>query len=85
MFEEVYLDFEEMGLSIMYIGKVNVLFIVVYKDLVDSCLLFVREVNFEFRIVDMENYVIGNVMDFFYMFYIEDMLFCCINVGVLLF
>lgn len=66
LIEEVYLDFEEFGLSEVYVGKINVLLIVVYKEFVDSCLLLVREVNFEFKVVDVENFVFGNVIDYFY-------------------
>ncbi len=79
--EEVYLDFEEMGPSATHTGKVNVLLTAAHKDLVDSRLLLAREANFEPKIVDMENYAIGNAMDFFHTPHTEDMPLCCINVG----
>jgi type IV pilus assembly protein PilM len=79
--EEVYLDFEEMGPSATPTGKVNVLLTAAHKDLVDSRLLLAREANFEPKIVDMENYAIGNAMDFFPTPHTEDMPLCCINVG----
>ena len=79
--EEVYLDFEEMGPSATHTGKVNVLLTAAHKDLVDSRLLLAREANFEPKIVDMENYAIGNALDFFHTPHVEDEPLCCVNVG----
>ena len=79
--EEVYLDFEEMGPSATHTGKVNVLLTAAHKDLVDSRLLLAREANFEPKIVDMENYAIGNALDFFHTPQAEDEPICCINLG----
>lgn len=79
--EEVYLDFEEMGPSATHTGKVNVLLTAAHKDLVDSRLLLAREANFEPKIVDMENFAIGNALDFFYTAHEEDTPLCCVNVG----
>lgn len=79
--EEVYLDFEEMGPSATHTGKVNVLLTAAHKDLVDSRLLLAREANFEPKIVDMENYAIGNALDFFHTPHTENEPLCCVNVG----
>ncbi|WP_420934772.1 type IV pilus assembly protein PilM [Alteromonas sp. A081] len=79
--EEVYLDFEEMGPSKTHTGKVNVLLTAAHKDLVDSRLLLAREANFEPKIVDMENYAIGNALDFFYANKNKEESLCCVNVG----
>ncbi|WP_394223044.1 type IV pilus assembly protein PilM [Alteromonas gracilis] len=79
--EEVYLDFEEMGPSPTHTGKVNVLLTAAHKDLVDSRLLLAREANFEPKIVDMENYAIGNALDFFHTPRTENVPLCCVNVG----
>jgi len=79
--DEVYLDFEEMGPSPTHTGKVNVLLTAAHKDLVDSRLLLAREANFEPKIVDMENYAIGNAIDFFYPNEDTDKAICCVNIG----
>jgi type IV pilus assembly protein PilM len=79
--EEVYLDFEELGPSTTHTGKVNVLLTAAHKDLVDSRLLLAREANFEPKIVDVENYAIGNAIDFFYGEVSEDTSICSVNVG----
>ncbi|WOI37171.1 type IV pilus assembly protein PilM [Alteromonas sp. CI.11.F.A3] len=79
--EEVYLDFEELGPSETHSGKVNVLLTAAHKDLVDSRLLLSREADFEPKIVDVENYAIGNAIDFFYNGKVEDEAVCAINVG----
>jgi len=79
--EEVYLDFEEMGPSTTHTGKINVLLTAAHKDLVESRLLLTREANFEPKIVDMENFAIGNAIDFFHTNTAADESICCINVG----
>lgn len=79
--EEVYLDFEEIEPSKTHSGKVNVLLTAAHKDVVDSRLLLAREANFEPKIVDMENYAIGNALSFFYSNEADDKPICCINVG----
>lgn len=79
--DEVYLDFEEMGPSATHTGKVNVLLTAAHKDLVDSRLLLAREANFEPKIVDMENYAIGNALDFFYPNEDPEKAVCCVNIG----
>lgn len=79
--EEVYLDFEELGASETYAGKVNVLLTAAHKDLVDSRLLLAREANFEPKIVDVENYAIGNAIDFFYPHVDDSNPICCVNIG----
>lgn len=79
--EEVYLDFETLGASETYAGKVNVLLTAAHKDLVDSRLLLTREANFEPKIVDVENYAIGNAIDFFYPHVDDANPICCVNVG----
>lgn len=79
--DEVYLDFEEMGPSATHTGKVNVLLTAAHKDLVDSRLLLAREANFEPKIVDMENYAIGNALDFFYSNEDPEKAVCCVNIG----
>ncbi len=79
--EEVYLDFEKLGPSKTHTGKMNVLLTAAHKDLVDSRLLLTREANFEPKIVDMENYALGNSIDFFHSNSDKDKPVCCINVG----
>lgn len=78
--EEVYLDFEELGPSETYLGKVNVLLTAAHKDQVDSRLLLSREANFEPDIVDVETYALGNAIDMFYP-HTEDETVCCVNIG----
>lgn len=79
--EEVYLDFEEIEPSKTHSGKVNVLLTAAHKDIVDSRLLLAREANFEPKIVDMENYAIGNALSFFHSNEANKKPVCCINVG----
>ena len=79
--EEVYLDFEEIGPSATHSGKVNVLLTAAHKDLVDSRLLLAREANFEPKIVDMENYAIGNALEYFHHVDAPEQPLCCVNVG----
>lgn len=79
--DEVYLDFEELGPSPTHSGKVNVLLSAAHKDLVDSRLLLAREANFEPKIVDIENYAIGNAVEFFHPIETPDIPLCCVNVG----
>ncbi|WP_412724425.1 type IV pilus assembly protein PilM [Alteromonas sp. D210916BOD_24] len=79
--EEVYLDFEELGASPTHTGKVNVLLTAAHKDIVDSRLLLAREANFEPKIVDVENYAIGNALDYFYTPTETQQPLCCVNVG----
>lgn len=71
-------------MSEIYVGKVNVLLIVVYKDVVMLCFILVCEQGFELFVVDVEGYVLGNVIDYFYLNKGEDECVCCINIGVLL-
>jgi len=79
--EEVYLDFEELGPSNTHTGKVNVLLTAAHKDFVDSRLLLAREANFEPKIVDVENYAIGNAINDFCVDSHVSSPVCCINVG----
>lgn len=79
--EEVYLDFEALGPSATHTGKVDVLLTAAHKELVDSRLLLAREANFEPKIVDVENFAIGNAIDFFYSNGPDDAPVCCINIG----
>ena len=79
--EEVYLDFEELGESTTHMGKVDVLLTAAHKDLVDSRLLLAREANFEPKIVDVENYAIGNVINYFRNDLNKHSPICCINLG----
>lgn len=79
--EEVYLDFEELGPSEAYAGKINVLLTAAHKELVDSRLLLAREANFEPKVVDVENFALGNAIDYFYTSGAQDQPICCINIG----
>ncbi|HAU28319.1 MAG TPA: pilus assembly protein PilM [Alteromonas australica] len=79
--EEVYLDFEELGPSEAYAGKINVLLTAAHKELVDSRLLLAREANFEPKVVDVENFALGNAIDYFYTGGAQDQPICCINIG----
>lgn len=79
--EEVYLDFEEVGMSETHAGKVNVLLTAAHKDVVDSRATLVREQSFEPKVVDVETYAIGNAIDYFYPHDEDTKQVCCINIG----
>ncbi|MDC8832123.1 type IV pilus biogenesis protein PilM [Alteromonas gilva] len=79
--EEVYLDFEELGMSETHAGKVNVLLSAAHKDIVDSRSTLVREQSFEPLVVDIESFALGNAVDYFYPHDEARSSVCCINVG----
>lgn len=79
--EEVYLDFEEIGMSESHAGKVNVLLTAAHRDVVDSRTTLVRELNFEPKVVDVETYALGNAIDHFYPHSEEGEIVCAINIG----
>ncbi len=79
--EEVYLDFEELGMSETHAGKVNVLLTAAHKDVVMLRSTLVREQGFEPLVVDVEGYALGNAIDHFYPNKGEDERVCCINIG----
>ena len=79
--EEVYLDFEEVGMSESHAGKMNVLLTAAHKDVVDSRTTVVREHDFEPKVVDVETYALGNAIDYFYPHDENTQRVCCINIG----
>jgi type IV pilus assembly protein PilM len=79
--EEVYLDFEELGESKTHSGKVNVLLSAAHKDIVDSRILLVREIDFEPKAVDIESYALGNALAYFHADTATDAPICCIHIG----
>lgn len=79
--EEVYLDFEEVGMSESHSGKVNVLLTAAHRDVVDTRSTLVRELNFEPMVVDVETYALGNALDYFYPHEEDAKEICCINIG----
>ncbi|GAA0858793.1 type IV pilus assembly protein PilM [Aliiglaciecola litoralis] len=60
--EEVYMDFEEIGESKTHTGKVDVLLSAAHKDMVDSRITLLREVEFEPKVMDIEGYALGNAV-----------------------
>ena len=82
--EEVYLDFEEVGMSDTHAGKLNVLLTAAHKDVVDSRSTLVREQSFEPKVVDVETFALGNALDYFYPHSEETQRICCINIGATL-
>ena len=80
--EEVYLDFEELGESMTHVGKVDVLLSAAHRDLVDSRITLLREVEFEPKLMDIEGYALGNAMSTFMPSTITNRdIYCCINIG----
>lgn len=78
--EEVYLDFEELGESKTHIGKVDVLLSAAHKNMIDSRITLLREVQFEPKVMDIEGYALGNALRLFADSE-EDQSVCCINIG----
>lgn len=78
--EEVYLDFEELGESKTHVGKVDVLLSAAHKDMVDSRITLLREVQFEPKVMDIEGYALGNALRLFYP-KDDDTPVCCLNIG----
>ena len=89
--EEIYLDFERLGPSPSYLGKVEVLVSAVHKDMLDSRLTLLNEVGFEPKISDVELYALANAVIHFSSQQDalsdpsdtaqEDSIQCCINIG----
>lgn len=78
--EEVYLDFEELGPSKSHNGKVDVLLSAAHKDMVDSRITLLREMQLEPKIMDIESYAIGNAISHFYVQEQQEP-FVCLNIG----
>ncbi|WJG11246.1 type IV pilus assembly protein PilM [Aliiglaciecola sp. LCG003] len=60
--EEVYIDFEQIGESKTHTGKVDVLLSAAHKDMVDSRVTLLREIQFEPKVMDIEGYALGNAL-----------------------
>lgn len=75
--DEVYLDFEELGASKSHPGKVDVLLSAAHKDIVDSRVTLIRELELEPKVVDVEAYALGTAL---MQFSAENSL-CCISIG----
>lgn len=78
--EEVYMDFEELGESQANPGKVDVLLSAAHKDMVDSRITLIREIEFEPKVVDIEGYALGNAMQEFAIAE-HDKPLLCFNIG----
>lgn len=78
--DEVYLDFEELGESKTHVGKVDVLLSAAHKDMVDSRITLLREVQFDPKVMDIEGYALGNALRLFATQQQDEPL-CCINIG----
>lgn len=78
--DEVYLDFEELGPSKSHTGKVDVLLSAGHKDMIDSRVTLMRELELEPKVVDIEGYALGSAL----MAYgppNEEQPVCCVNLG----
>lgn len=78
--EDVYMDFELLGLSKVYPDKVDVLLSAAHKDMIDSRVTLIREFEFEPQIVDVEGYALGNALRLFSGTN-EQQLTCGVNIG----
>jgi len=63
--EDVYVDFEELGISENYPNKVEVLLSAAHKDTVDGRITLLGEVGYEAKVVDIETYALGTAMHYF--------------------
>lgn len=83
--DEVYVDFEELGPSAAHSEKVDVLLSAAHRDMVDSRVTLLREVEFEPKVVDVEGYALGNAIKEFGAFEVDEdgqaAPLCCINIG----
>lgn len=78
--DEVYLDFEELGPSQAYPGKVEVLLTAAHKDQIDSRITLLREAPFEPKVMDVEGYALGNALRKFQKGSDKGLVFC-VHVG----
>ncbi|WP_332460722.1 type IV pilus biogenesis protein PilM [Paraneptunicella aestuarii] len=58
--EDVYLDFEVLGVNNSDSEKNDILLSVAHKNIVDSRITLLRELEFEPKVMDMEGYALGN-------------------------
>ncbi|WP_416307063.1 type IV pilus assembly protein PilM [Neptunicella sp. SCSIO 80796] len=83
--DEVYVDFEELGPSQAHAEKVDVLLSAAHRDMVDSRVTLLREVEFEPKVVDVEGYALGNAVKEFARFETNDegesSPLCTVNIG----
>lgn len=78
--DEVYLDFEPLGKSEIAEGKDDVLLSVAHKNMIDSRITLLRELEFEPKVIDIEGYALGNALAKFANLKDEDR-HCCISIG----
>lgn len=78
--DEVYLDFEELGESKTHLGKVDVLLSAAHKDVVNSRITLLRELQFDPKVMDIEGYALGNALRTFVSAQ-QDEAIVCINIG----
>lgn len=78
--EEVYLDFEELGVSKNHSAKVDVLLSAAHKDMVDSRITLLREMQLEPKVMDIESYALGNAITHFHTAEQTEP-FVCLNIG----
>lgn len=76
--EDVYLDFERLGTQTD--GRDDVLLSVAHKNMLNSRITLLREVEFEPKVVDIEGYALGNALLQFEPF-TDDAAHCCFCIG----
>ncbi|GAA0375603.1 pilus assembly protein PilM [Bowmanella denitrificans] len=79
--DEVYLDFEELGPSKLHQGKVDVLLSAAHRDMLDSRVTLLRELELEPKVIDVEGYALGTALLQYGPAVEEDVPLCCINLG----
>ncbi|GGO65706.1 pilus assembly protein PilM [Bowmanella pacifica] len=79
--DEVYVDFEELGESKVHLGKVDVLLSAAHKDMIDSRVTLLRELEFEPKVMDVEGYALGTALLNYGPEQLPDVPLCCVNIG----
>ncbi|AWL13205.1 hypothetical protein HMF8227_02754 [Saliniradius amylolyticus] len=79
--DEVYVDFEELGESRFYQGKVDVLLSAAHRDMVDKRVTLLRELELEPKVVDVDGYALGTALLDFGPELADDEVLCCLNLG----
>lgn len=78
--DDVYLDFERIEGQQTDPGKDDILLSVAHKNMIDSRITLLREVEFEPKIMDIEGYALGNALITLGRFSKSDNL-CCFCIG----
>lgn len=77
---EVYIDFEELGVSATKKGRSDVLLSVAHKNIIENRTLLSREAEYDVKVMDIEGYALGNAMLHFAGFDANETTFC-LNIG----